>query len=102
MAVAVAVLVLAGFVMLPAVHNSRFQARLAACRDNLRYLGVSLASYSQQHEGRFPAVPAEGKLAAAGVYAPTLVSARLSDRDAARDLPRVGLGGPARSPHSVA
>jgi hypothetical protein len=73
--VAVTVLLLAGFVLLPAVHNSRFQARLAACRDNLRYLGVSLASYSQQHEGRFPAVPAEGKLAAAGVYAPTLVSA---------------------------
>jgi hypothetical protein len=73
--VAVTVLVLAGFVLLPAVYNSRFQARLAACRDNLRYLGVSLTGYSQQHEGRFPRVPAEGKLAAAGVYAPTLVSA---------------------------
>lgn len=71
--VAAAVLVMAGLVVVPAIHSGRFQARLSACQDNLRQLGLSLAEYSQKHGDYFPRVPTEGKLAAAGIYAPMLV-----------------------------
>jgi hypothetical protein len=75
--VSVTILLVAGMVVLPAIFSSRFQARLVQCQDNLRVLGVSLTDYSRRHAGYFPQVPATGKLAAAGVYAPTLVSAGL-------------------------
>jgi hypothetical protein len=79
MAVAASVLFLAGMVVLPAVNGSRFQARLVACQDNLRQLGASLHGYSQRNQGYFPEVPRDGRFAAAGVYAPTLVSSGLLD-----------------------
>jgi hypothetical protein len=75
--VTAAVLVLAALVVLPAVHYSRFQARLAACQDNLRQVGTSLAQYSERHNGRLPSAAAEGRLAVASTYAPTLLSSGL-------------------------
>jgi len=71
--VAAAVFLVAGLLVLPAIQGSRFQARLIACQNNLRQLGLALADYSHRNDGYFPAVPAEGKLAAAGIYAPVLV-----------------------------
>ena len=71
-AVASAVVILGVLVTLPAIHSLRFQARLAACQDNLRQLGLALTDYSQRNGDRFPRVPAAGKLAAAGIYAPVL------------------------------
>jgi hypothetical protein len=73
-AVAAAVLILISAVIWPAVYPGRVRARLVACQDNLRELGTALTAYSRNHDDRFPAVPAEGPLAAAGVYAPLLVS----------------------------
>jgi hypothetical protein len=70
--VSLAVFLLAGLLTLPAIETSRFRARLATCRDNLRELGTMLAAYSQSNQGYFPRVPTQGNLAAAGVYAPTL------------------------------
>ena len=72
MAMAATVLVAAGLLIFPAVQNSRFRAHLIACQDNLRELGTSLNQYSQTHNGYYPAVPSQGKLAAAGIYAPVL------------------------------
>jgi hypothetical protein len=72
-AVAAVVLLISAAVW-PALDASRLRARLATCQDNLRELGVALTSYSRHHDERFPAVPAEGRLAAAGVYAPLLVA----------------------------
>jgi hypothetical protein len=72
--VAAVLLVATAALIFPAIHSSRFQARVAACQDNLRELGMALGHYSQAHRDYFPAVPATGKLAVAGVYAPTLVS----------------------------
>ena len=69
----------AGFILaavlllFPAIQNSREQARLLACQDNLRELGGALGQYSQRNGGFFPRVPAQGNLAAAGIYAPTLL-----------------------------
>jgi hypothetical protein len=71
--VAAAVFLIAAALTLPAIQSSRFHARLTACRDNLRELGVALAGYSRANHDYFPRVPAEGKLASAGIYAPTLL-----------------------------
>jgi hypothetical protein len=70
--VAAAALILGVLVTLPAIHSARFHARLAACQDNLRQLGLALTDYSERHGDYFPRVPATGKLAAAGIYAPVL------------------------------
>ena len=69
---AVVLLVAVGLIF-PAVENSRFSARRAACQENLHQLGTSLAEYSQANGGYFPAVPSQGKLATAGIYAPVLM-----------------------------
>lgn len=73
-AVAATVLVGATMLIVPAIHSSRFNARVTACQDNLRELGLSLGRYSQANRGYFPRVPAQGPLAVAGIYAPSLLS----------------------------
>lgn len=77
--VAAGIFVALGMLLFPAVLNSRTQAQLRACEKNLLTLGRALAQYSQLHDGRFPEVPLEGKLAVAGIYAPTLRDAGLID-----------------------
>jgi anti-sigma-K factor RskA len=72
LAVAASILVAGLLLIFPALENSRFQAQITACQENLRQVGVALVQYSQHHNGYFPPVPAQGHLAAAGVYAPTL------------------------------
>ncbi len=76
-AVAAGIFLAAAMIFFPAVSHSRYTARLAACQDNLRRIGVALAQYSGLHRGYFPEVPAEGNLSAAGIYAPTLVNDQL-------------------------
>ena len=73
MTVSLAVFVVAGLLILPAIQTSRFSSRLATCRDNMRELGTALAGYSQANQGYLPSVPTQGNLAAAGIYAPTLL-----------------------------
>jgi hypothetical protein len=70
--------------VLPYVHDSRAHARLNACTENLRDLGVALNQYSQTNQGYFPKVPANGSLAAAGIYAPML-----ADKGLLTDVNRV-------------
>ncbi|MGW8255882.1 MAG: hypothetical protein ACWGMZ_00200 [Thermoguttaceae bacterium] len=74
---AATVLLLAGLLIVPAIQNSRFSMRRAACQDNLRAIGQALNQYSQTHDGYFPVVPTHGKLAAAGIYAPVLYQNKL-------------------------
>jgi prepilin-type processing-associated H-X9-DG protein len=67
---------IAALLFFPAISNSRHLARLMACQNNLRQLGFALNSYSDKAGGRFfPAVPAVGQRAFAGIYAPTLFEA---------------------------
>jgi hypothetical protein len=75
--VAAGIFLAAAMIFFPAVSHSRYSARLAACQDNLRRIGVALAQYSGLHHEFFPEVSAEGNLSAAGIYAPTLVSDQL-------------------------
>lgn len=62
----------AAMLIIPAVSNSRYEANLNQCANNLRDLGVSLTSYSDQHDGYFPEVPTRGNQAVAGIYASKL------------------------------
>jgi hypothetical protein len=59
----------------PLINASRASARVTACANNLRELGVALTAYSEHHNGMFPEIPEHGNLSAAGVYAPKLVDA---------------------------
>jgi hypothetical protein len=68
----VAVVATAAMLFFPAVANSRFQARLAACQSNLQSLVRAMHDYSDNHQDQFVAIPPEGNLSFAGVYAPTL------------------------------
>lgn len=73
LAVAVGILAAASLLLFPAISKSRFNAQVASCQDNLRQIGVALTQYSRLHHDYFPQVPHQGRLAAAGIYAPTLV-----------------------------
>lgn len=79
--VALALASLAAFTLLmPALANSRHEARKLLCADNLRTVGCELIGYSQlQPDHRFPHVPAAGPRAFAGVFAPILVECQLLD-----------------------
>ncbi len=68
-----AVCLLGSLVLLPAIHQSRVSAHIRTCQDNLHRLGLALGSYSHRHHDFFPTIPVQGKLAAAGIYAPTLL-----------------------------
>jgi len=75
LAVAASILAAAFLLLFPAIENSRFQAQVVACQDNLRQLGVALVQYSQANRDYFPYVPTKGRSAAAGIYAPILIDA---------------------------
>lgn len=77
--VAAGVMAAATLLFFPAVHHSRQMAQRAACQNNLRVLGAALIGYSDGHKGYFPVVPVEGRLAAAGIYAPKLLEAGFLD-----------------------
>lgn len=71
-AVSAGIVAAAAILFFPAIANSRFQARIAACQSNLQTLARSLENYSENHQGQFVSLPADGNLSFAGVYAPTL------------------------------
>jgi hypothetical protein len=76
--VAIGVVLAASIFFFPAIANSRFQARVAACQNNLRELHVDLRQYSQNAgQGHFPFVPPEGNRSAAGIYTLLLKDAGL-------------------------
>ena len=71
-AVTAGILIAAGLLIVPAINGSRFQARVTACQDNLHDVGQALAEYSHRNSEIFPPVPAQGNLAADGIWAPVL------------------------------
>lgn len=79
--VAGGICIAACFLVFPAISHSQFNARLTACQNNLREIGSALGQYSQVHDGYFPLVPQQGRLAVAGIYAPTLREAQLLPDD---------------------
>jgi uncharacterized protein DUF1559 len=85
------IFIAACMLLFPAIANSRFNARRAACQNNLRAIGVALESYSDFHGGFFPLVPEHGRLAAAGIYAPLLRDLGLLDDPAVLICPASAL-----------
>lgn len=75
-AVAAGLFIAAAALFFPAVNQSRFAGRVLACQNNLRELGVALTNYSDLHDGYFPNIPADGRLSAAGIYAPRLMEGK--------------------------
>lgn len=72
--VAAVIFVAAGAVVTPAIQESRFQARVAQCKENLHRLGLALTAYSERNHGFFPSIDGNGRAAVAGVYLPKLVA----------------------------
>lgn len=73
-AVGAGIVVAMSLLVFPAIQNSRFNSRLAECKDRLRQLGLAVTQYSETHDRYFPPVYDRGKLAGAGIYAPVLMS----------------------------
>ena len=72
--VAAGVCVAAACLFFPAIINSRYHHQLNVCQMKMRDIGLALTDYSMNdRRGMFPAVPAKGNLAVAGMYAPTLL-----------------------------
>lgn len=80
LAVAGGVCLAVSLLFFPAVVNSRFEARAAACRNNLRQLGTSLAMFSENNRGFFPVPATDGNGACAGYVAPLLRDAGLLEQ----------------------
>ena len=74
LAVAVAICLAGIALVFPLINVSRANARVAACANKLRQLGVALAQYSDHHNGFFPRVEETGNLSAGGIYAPILLT----------------------------
>jgi prepilin-type processing-associated H-X9-DG protein len=66
-AVVALLLVTTGAVLFPAIHGSRFHARLATCQDGLRQFGAALTQYSHHHGDAVSRLARNGQLTAAGV-----------------------------------
>jgi hypothetical protein len=73
--VAAGIFLAASMLFFPAISNSRHQARLAACHNNLRTFGVALPSWADRFSGAIPYIPTTGKTGVAGFYAPQLMDA---------------------------
>lgn len=72
--VAVLLFVAAAVLLLPAIQNSRFHARLAACQDNMQQFGAALTQYGNQHGSPLTQLAGNGRLNAAGLFAARLVN----------------------------
>ncbi len=79
LASAIAATVLIG-IALPGILHSRYEARKAACQDNLRRVGVAVTNFAlSDPQRRLPPLSAEGPEAFAGVYSVRLGDAGLLD-----------------------
>ena len=61
MVVAAGIFFAATMLFLPAMSQSRFAARVTACQNHLRQVGVGMNNYSMYYNEYFPDVPVEGQ-----------------------------------------
>jgi hypothetical protein len=67
--VAASVLIAAGTLLFPAIASSRHSARVTACQNNLREVGVALEQFSNHSPlHAIPEIPLQGNRAVAGIY----------------------------------
>jgi len=67
----------AATLLLPALANSRYEARINGCQNNLRVIGNLLIDDSLRHGGSYILVPLSGNRAFSGIYAPQLLDRHL-------------------------
>lgn len=78
--VAVGIVFAMGMFLMPAMLQSRNNARRLACQNNLGKLVLKVREYANVHGGLIPQVPAEGKDAVGGIYAVELVDSEIISR----------------------
>lgn len=81
MLVAAAAIGILASLLIPMLANARQQSQIVACSNNLRSIGLSLAAYSENHQGRFVEIPPEGPLSFAGIVGPVLKDNGLIEDD---------------------
>ena len=79
--VAAASLAIVASLLFPAIVYAKRQSSIAHCGNNLRSIGMAFASFSENNNGRFVEVPANGPLAFAGIFAPILKEADVVEDD---------------------
>lgn len=90
MVVAAGIFLAAGMLFFPAIANSRYQAHMAQCQNNLRQVGDGYNQYSNRDPRQeFPQVSLIGNRAFAGVQATLLRDAGYLERDNAFYCPAV-------------
>ena len=67
--------------LFPVLTYTKQQANIVDCGNNLRSIGMALASFSENNNGRFVEIPSEGPFSFAGIVAPTLKEAHVIDDD---------------------
>jgi hypothetical protein len=93
-AIAAALMLTITGVGLPGIASLWRQARIAACKDNLRRWHASLAGYSDTHHGDFPRIEADPPFNFAGAYVPILHDGGTLPGDISVGCPGNGLNQP--------
>ena len=57
----------------PAIHSSRYGARVAACQDDLRQFGLALTDHSRRQDQALSQCADHGQLTRAGMFAAELL-----------------------------
>jgi hypothetical protein len=72
-AVVVTLLITFGAMIPPAIHSSRYGARVAACQDDLRQFGLALTDHSRRQDQALSQCANHGQLTRAGMFAAELL-----------------------------
>ncbi len=72
-AVVATLLVTLGAMVPPAIHNSRYEARVTSCQDDLRQFGLALTDHGQRQGQALPQLAHRGQLTRTGVFAAELL-----------------------------
>ena len=77
LAVAASILLAISVIILPAINESRQKRQIVECGNNLRTLGVALASYAEKFNGYLPFHSTSGPYGVAGIQAALLLDAQM-------------------------
>lgn len=81
LAAAIMILIVIGILVPPAIQNSRFQSRLAACQGKLRQVGLGLTQYGFHHGNQVSQLANNERLTDTGRAAVQLLRDRLAPDD---------------------